>query len=309
MLDSLATKRGFFAFLMVVLFFASLATILFELALTRVFSIVLWYDYAFMAISVAFFGLGVGSLIHMQKDRGEQPNAGILQRLISVPQMNPAAVTKKLIQYSVAYALSVPAFIFAVTQIPPDTSYVYLFYLASSVPFFFVGSIMALVFYAVPRQISKLYFADLVGAASAALLLDPFMRWLGAEPVLLFTALLVAGSAMAAALASPGELGADDFLKVDPGPNKGLYWQLKNPHRFEHLSTEWNSFSRIDVTRQILFDNVDTTGDSPKARNTSFVMFAIFIGLGFMILEITFIQKFLLLLGTPIMALPVTERE
>lgn len=308
LLDSLATKRGFFAFLMVVLFFASLATILFELALTRVFSIVLWYDYAFMAISVAFFGLGVGSLlIHMQKDRGEQQKAGRLQRLISVPQMNPAAVTKKLIQYSVAYALSVPAFIFVVTQIPPDTSYVYLFYLASSVPFFFVGSIMALVFYAVPRQISKLYFADLVGAASAALLLDPFMRWLGAEPVLLLTALLVAGSAiigalalsrgskkagpvimtgrqkaysagifagvaamlvlgspaMAAALASPGALGADDFLKVDPGPNKGLYWQLKNPQRFEHLSTEWNSFSRIDVTKQILFDNVDTSGDNP----------------------------------------------
>jgi hypothetical protein len=35
------------------------------------------------------------------------------------------------------------------------------------------------------------------------------------------------------------------------------------------------------------------------------VLFAIFIGLGFMILEVTFIQKFLLLLGTPIMALTV----
>jgi predicted membrane-bound spermidine synthase len=35
------------------------------------------------------------------------------------------------------------------------------------------------------------------------------------------------------------------------------------------------------------------------------VSFAVFIGLGFMILEITFIQKFLLLLGTPIMALTV----
>jgi hypothetical protein len=35
------------------------------------------------------------------------------------------------------------------------------------------------------------------------------------------------------------------------------------------------------------------------------VLFAVFIGLGFMILEITFIQKFLLLLGTPIMALTV----
>jgi hypothetical protein len=35
------------------------------------------------------------------------------------------------------------------------------------------------------------------------------------------------------------------------------------------------------------------------------IMFIIFIGLGFIFLEITFIQKFLLLLGTPIMALTV----
>lgn len=41
------------------------------------------------------------------------------------------------------------------------------------------------------------------------------------------------------------------------------------------------------------------------ARTGGFVLFAICIGLGFMILEITFIQKFLLLLGTPIMALTV----
>jgi hypothetical protein len=62
--------------------------------------------------------------------------------------------------------------------------------------------------------------------------------------------MLVMGSpAMATAIASPGALGVDDFLKVDPSPNKGLYWQLKNPHRFEHLSTEWNSFSRIDITK------------------------------------------------------------
>jgi hypothetical protein len=36
-----------------------------------------------------------------------------------------------------------------------------------------------------------------------------------------------------------------------------------------------------------------------------YILFAIFIGVGFMILEVTFIQKFLLLLGTPLMALTV----
>jgi hypothetical protein len=41
------------------------------------------------------------------------------------------------------------------------------------------------------------------------------------------------------------------------------------------------------------------------SRSCFHVLFAIFIGVGFMILEVTFIQKFLLLLGTPIMALTV----
>jgi hypothetical protein len=41
------------------------------------------------------------------------------------------------------------------------------------------------------------------------------------------------------------------------------------------------------------------------SRSYFHVLFAIFIGIGFMILEVTFIQKFLLLLGTPIMALTV----
>jgi hypothetical protein len=41
------------------------------------------------------------------------------------------------------------------------------------------------------------------------------------------------------------------------------------------------------------------------SRSSYYALFAIFIGVGFMILEVTFIQKFLLLLGTPIMALTV----
>ncbi|MGI0019265.1 MAG: hypothetical protein ACREAY_02210 [Nitrososphaera sp.] len=266
---------------MIVLFFASLSTILFELALTRIFSIILWYDYAFMAISVAFFGLGIGSLIiHMQKDHLRQGRGWL--GLLSVPEMTPCALLKKIIHYSMAYAVSVPAFILVATVIPPDTSYIYLYYLASSVPFFFAGSIMALVFFAVPRQVSKLYFADLVGASSAALLLDPLMMGLGAESVLLFTSLLVAGSAIAGALllrekaamagrqrlssaaviagllillvaTAPAVAGLQGFMKVTPGPNKGLYWQLRNPD-FERVSTQWNSFSRIDVTQQTDFE-------------------------------------------------------
>jgi hypothetical protein len=40
----------------------SLATLLLELALTRVFSVVYFYHFAFLAISIALFGLGVGGV-------------------------------------------------------------------------------------------------------------------------------------------------------------------------------------------------------------------------------------------------------
>src|SRR6516164_160721 len=40
----------------------TLATLLLELSLTRIFSVVFYYHFAFLAISIALFGLGVGGV-------------------------------------------------------------------------------------------------------------------------------------------------------------------------------------------------------------------------------------------------------
>src|SRR4026208_1138841 len=40
----------------------TLATLLMELALTRIFSVVFYYHFAFLAISIALFGLGAGGV-------------------------------------------------------------------------------------------------------------------------------------------------------------------------------------------------------------------------------------------------------
>jgi len=162
-------------FLLVSLFILSLSVLLFELTLTRMFSIILWYNYAFMAISVAFFGLGIGSLlIHIVKDR-----------------MKREELPKKIIQSTIAFAVSLPIFLFVIGHlIPPSISFIYLFFLASSIPFFFAGLSMALIYLAMPSQITKLYFIDLAGASAATLILDPLIRGLGAESVLLVISLV-----------------------------------------------------------------------------------------------------------------------
>ncbi|MDP9290702.1 MAG: hypothetical protein M3P08_21240 [Thermoproteota archaeon] len=61
-----------------------------------------------------------------------------------------------------------------------------MFYLTSSIPFFFAGMSMAMIHLTMSWEISKLYFADLAGAAAAALILDPLMRVLGAKSGLVF---------------------------------------------------------------------------------------------------------------------------
>src|ERR687890_2687379 len=181
-------SRSFFIFLLVLLFALSLSIILFELALTRIFSIVLWYDYAFMAISIAFFGLGIGSFtVHIQKDKLNT----VKKKSTIDPQFT---FPSKIVQYAIAYGISLPVFTFLIGYIPSDTSYIYLFYLVSSIPFFFAGAGMALVFLAMSEKISKLYFADLIGAALATIILDPVMQSIGAGSVLLLTSVVVVGA-------------------------------------------------------------------------------------------------------------------
>jgi hypothetical protein len=49
--------------LFVALGLVTLATLMFEILLTRIFSLTMWYHFAFMAISMAMFGLTVGALV------------------------------------------------------------------------------------------------------------------------------------------------------------------------------------------------------------------------------------------------------
>jgi predicted membrane-bound spermidine synthase len=293
-------SRSFFVFLLVLLFVLSLSIILFELALTRIFSIVLWYDYAFMAISIAFFGLGIGSfVIHVQKDKIDNPKKkSIVHHQISF--------SSRIVQYTIGYGISIPVFIFLIGYIPSDTSYIYLFYLISSIPFFFAGSAIALIFLAMSEKISKLYFADLIGAALATIILDPIMQSLGAGSALLLTSVVVVGASACSyffllarttrdrkdvedtsdstlhsgeeehrkevivkghrnrlnafsAITCSGLIVllivnsnfSTNIFEIKPGMSKGLYYQLNHPSEYQHLSEEWNSFSRVDVTRRI----------------------------------------------------------
>jgi hypothetical protein len=255
------------------LFALSLSVLLFEITLTRMFSIILWYNYAFMAISVAFFGLGIGALvIHLRKKK-----------------IKTNKLSSEIIKYTISFAISLPVFLFLIGHvIPPKISFIHLFYLTSSVPFFFAGMSMALIYLAMPREVTKLYFFDLAGAAGATLILDPLLQGFGAESLIFLISILVTVPSIIFAALEPKDSKikasgnayfiekklilyavllisgstillivnfSSHIMAIPPGENKGLNSYLADPSNNKHLSAKWNSFSRIDVIGN---NNIDT---------------------------------------------------
>ena len=157
----------------------SFASLLLELALTRLFSVVLFYHFAFFAISVALLGLGSGGVFaHIRREWLTRFDMGSLGTTICI-----------------ASSVSIPAVLWMVLHTPVSLAVsgvnfgkLTIIYLATAVPFFFTGLLFSVLFARSTGAISVLYGADLAGGASACLAVVPLLNTVGAPTC--FTVLL-----------------------------------------------------------------------------------------------------------------------
>src|SRR5579871_3433127 len=105
-----------------------MAALLLELSLTRLFSVVFYYHFAFLAISIALFGLGAGGVFSYIVAGWNAPLFVRLGRLSALTSI------------SVIAALAV---ILAETKDPSGWDLA-LVYFAAALPFFFAGTIVSL---------------------------------------------------------------------------------------------------------------------------------------------------------------------
>ena len=164
----------------------ALAGLIIELALTRLFSVLLYYHFAFMAISVALLGLGAGGLSSYWIV-GNRP----LERLW--PRLSQLAAANALI--TVAVLAVVLRMKVSLTTTPSTLVALAVIYVSSAVPFFFSGVILSVLLARTVDQAGTVYFADLTGASAGGLLLVPLLNWLGGPNTLLFAAVVWAASA------------------------------------------------------------------------------------------------------------------
>jgi predicted membrane-bound spermidine synthase len=224
-------------------FSVSLATLMLELTLTRLFSATMFYHFAFLAISLALFGSGAsGVFLYLARPRLEDARTA---RLMAIACSLFAASTVVALFVILGHPLS---------PFSPGLGILLSLawiYGAAALPFFFAGCAITLAIAAWTREINRVYLFDLAGAALGCLLLVPALGTLGAIDTVLLVALLAA----AAGWLLSGERFTLAFMALAAVL---LVWNRAAPfielREAKGLSEDpvvfsrWNSFSRVTVT-------------------------------------------------------------
>ncbi len=221
----------------------TLATLVLELSLTRIFSVVFHYHYAFLAISIALFGLGVGGLFsYYVLARKTGSSTGWLG---TISLLNSASV--------------VGALTYLVTRSGGlSGGTLFLVYLSASVPFFLAGIVVSSVIAETVKRVDRVYAADLIGAGGGCILLVPLLNHLGAPNTVIAAGVLFALSGVVwYTLSGRGKSRAVAVLVTSAccafiaynsrQPVLDLRY-AKGTSLSGELYSKWNSFSRVGLT-------------------------------------------------------------
>src|SRR4026209_434981 len=166
----------------------SAALLMTELALTRIYSVTMYYHFAFLAISIALFGLSAsGVAVYLLRRRLASIDTGVLLASVAVAHALATLVALAcLVRIRVGLNYS-----------PENLELMLAIYALAALPFFTGGGVMTVAFSRMTDRINVLYAADLIGAAAGCLALIPLLNWLGAPGVVMMAAALAALGAVA----------------------------------------------------------------------------------------------------------------
>jgi predicted membrane-bound spermidine synthase len=225
---------------------------MYEILLTRIFSVTMMYHFAFVALSLAMFGMTAGALIVYLAPRVFRPES-LASRLSAAAVLLPIAmVLSFLTQLSIPFRFhpSVVA-IYAVV----------LSYSVIAVPFVVSGVVVCLTLTGYASRVSRLYAADLIGAALGCLLLIPVLDYSDGPTAVLWVAVLAGLGGIAYAWSAPRRVRTAAVVTTvllvgAAAGNTILVWRqfpvfrilyIKGSFEARPLYEKWNAYSRVRV--------------------------------------------------------------
>ena len=229
---------------------------MFEILLTRIFSVTMLYHFAFVALSVAMFGMTAGALLVYLAPRLFPPERLHHRLAVAGVAFPIVMVVSFMTQLSIPFRLH------------PSVVAVYAIgftYAVIALPFVVSGIAVCLALTGFPRAVSRLYAADLAGAALGCVLLILVLDWSDGPTAVLWIALLASfgGVAFARAAGAPQLKRIAQLSTLAVGiaaaGHTALVWQGRPVFRILYtkassqieplpLYDKWNSYSRVRVT-------------------------------------------------------------
>jgi len=206
----------------------------------------MYYHFAFLAISIALFGLSAsGVFAYLARRRLDRYST---DRLLSTESLIYAATSIVALFFLVRLRVGL-------SYSPENLVLMLTIYALAALPFFTGGLVVTLAISRLSAQINAVYAADLIGAAAGCLILIPLLDRLGAPGVVLSAAALsIAAAVLFAPRASRARiagLGALVLLVPFSGQLSGVAGfdvvGTKGHQSDRILFSKWNSFSRIGV--------------------------------------------------------------
>ncbi|HID28607.1 MAG TPA: hypothetical protein EYP19_01235 [Desulfobacterales bacterium] len=232
----------------------SLATLMLQVTLTRLFSVALWHHFAFMVVSIAFLGYAASGTF-----------------LMMAPRMKTLPLRPTLALLALGFSMTTLAAYWSSNAIPFDPAriiwdryqWIYLFgyYGVLAIPFFFAGLILALVYTCKAAAINRLYACDLVGAGLGCIAILWIYSFAGEAGTVVLVC-LVSGFASLVFSARGWKVNLvrslwmvllcvlvftrPAFLTLNISPYKALKVALRSPDA-RILETQWHPAGRLDV--------------------------------------------------------------
>jgi hypothetical protein len=230
----------------------ALSTLMYEILLTRIFSVTMGYHFAFMAVSLAMFGMTAGAIIvyiFPKKFPQENINAVIGRHAF---YFSLTTIISFLLHLLIPFIHGMSVVGMAVTAFT---------YAEISVPFIFSGICITLLLTRYPVSVNKLYASDLIGASLGCVLVVVVLNVSGGPTGVFITALFSAlaslfflkGTAsgfkkgVIAFAVLVGLFGAVHTVMVNNNsPLLRLFW-VRGEWAEKPLLEKWNSFSRVSI--------------------------------------------------------------
>ena len=223
----------------------SLAILLVELLLTRIFSVVMFHHFSFLAVSLAMTGIGLGGLlVTLMPGIFRRDNLAVL-----APALTVGFAVAVVLGGSVAFNTPIK-----LVETADNWSNLVSILLSCLVPFIFGGLVIAHILAFNAERAHRLYFFDLVGAGLACLLFGPLVGRLGAPSALLVAAAVgIAGGVFLARNATVKAVGVVVVITMIAAAQLNTtrgFFDLrfaKGAPEAPTLVTRWNAFSRVQV--------------------------------------------------------------